>query len=164
MSLPSVLCFEVLIWTDKIFLLSSITGAFGKISSILLKSEGSRPTSEQNVGDTKESKQQNKHVEGFYEEYSFLKEEPVQSFVTVSVRNSLEEDKTFVRFDTDLPGDVVVHWGVCRDGTKRWEVPPAPHPPKTRVFRNKALQTLLKVQVDKILFFFKRRTFLCLGK
>lgn len=132
---------------------SSITGAFGQISSFLLKSEGSCPTGEKNVGDAKESKQQNKHVEGFYEECSFLKEELVQSFVTVSVTNNLKEDNTFVRFDTDLPGDVVVHWGVCRDGTKTWEIPPAPHPPETKVFRNKALQTLLKVQVDRTPFF-----------
>eukprot|EP00268_Persea_americana_P024149 TRINITY_DN23634_c0_g1_i1.p1 TRINITY_DN23634_c0_g1~~TRINITY_DN23634_c0_g1_i1.p1 ORF type:complete len:925 (-),score=187.89 TRINITY_DN23634_c0_g1_i1:415-3189(-) len=124
-------------------------GAFSQISSLLLKSEGSRPTGEKHVGDAKESQLQNKHVEGFYEECSFLKEELVQSFVTVSVTNNLKEDNTFVRFDTDLPGDVVVHWGVCRDGTKTWEIPPAPHPPETKVFRNKALQTLLKSNKDR---------------
>lgn len=123
-------------------------GAFNQISSILLKAEGSQPKGDENVGDTKNTQQQNKRVEGFYEEYTILKEKPVQNFVTVTVRNGLETDKTFVHFETDLPGDVIIHWGVCKDSNKSWEVPSAPHPPKTSIFRNKALQTLLKPKED----------------
>ncbi|XP_058105304.1 alpha-amylase 3, chloroplastic [Magnolia sinica] len=119
-------------------------GALDQISTILLKPEGSRPKGEESVVDSKDAKQQNRRVEGFYEECSILKEEPTQNFVTVSVRNCDETDKNVVRFDTDLPGDVVVHWGVCRDDKKRWEIPAAPHPPQTNIFRKKALQTLLQ--------------------
>ncbi|KAK1305862.1 hypothetical protein QJS10_CPA10g00593 [Acorus calamus] len=115
-------------------------GAFDKFSNILLKTDGSHPKSKDNVGGANNAKQQN----GFYEEYPILKEEPVQSFMTVSVKESDEEGKNLVGFDTDLPGEVVIHWGVCKDYNKMWEIPPPPHPPGTKIFRNKALRTSLQ--------------------
>ncbi|KAF3971426.1 hypothetical protein ACB098_03G165000 [Castanea mollissima] len=45
---------------------------------------------------------------------------------------------------TDLPGDVVIHWGVCLDGAKKWEIPSAPYPPETIAFKDKALRTRLQ--------------------
>ncbi|XP_008808382.2 alpha-amylase 3, chloroplastic isoform X2 [Phoenix dactylifera] len=119
-------------------------GAFDQISSLLVNAEGSSSKPQEAVGEAKVTKRQNKRIQGFYEEYSLLKEEFVQNFMTVTVRKSDESDKNIVQFDTDMPGDVVVHWGVCRDNGKNWEIPPAPHPPATKIFRRKALQTLLQ--------------------
>lgn len=65
--------------------------------------------------------------------------------MSVSVRQCPDTAKNILYLETDLPGDVVVHWGVCRDDAKNWEIPAAPHPPETTVFKNKALRTLLKV-------------------
>lgn len=110
-----------------------------------MKAEGSSSKPQETVGEAKVTKRQSRHIQGFYEEYSLLKEEFLQNFMTVTVRKSDESDKNIVQFDTDIPGDVVVHWGVCRDDGKKWEIPPAPHPPATKIFRRKALQTLLQV-------------------
>ncbi|XP_077245278.1 alpha-amylase-like 3 [Tasmannia lanceolata] len=118
-------------------------GILGQISTTLLGTEGSRLKEGDNTSGSKRAKQ-NQRIEGFYEEYSILKEEHVQTFVSVSVSDSQEKDKNLVHFDTDLRGDVTVHWGVCRDNDKRWEIPAAPHPPETSIFRKKALQTLLQ--------------------
>nr|DAD31168.1 TPA_asm: hypothetical protein HUJ06_010019 [Nelumbo nucifera] len=125
---------------------SSIAGALGQISNILLKSE--KPKGEEDTGETNETKKQNKCQEGFYEEHSIFKEVPVQNSLTVSVRKCPEKDKNLVHLDTDLPGDVIVHWGVCRDNDKKWEIPAAPHPPETQIFKRKALRTLLQPKED----------------
>lgn len=123
-------------------------GAFDQISSFLLKAEGSSSKPQKPLGEVKVTKWQNKHIQGFYEEYSLLKEEFVQNFIEVTVRKSNESDKNIVQFDTDIPGDVVVHWGVCKDNGKKWEIPPVPYPPATRIFRHKALQTLLQPKTN----------------
>jgi alpha-amylase len=86
------------------------------------------------------------HILGFYEEYPILKSDYVQNFVTVTVRRDNESHKKLVEFDTDIPGEVIIHWGVCKDNTMAWEIPTEPHPPATKVFRQKALQTLLQVR------------------
>ncbi|KAG1367590.1 alpha-amylase 3, chloroplastic [Cocos nucifera] len=123
-------------------------GTFDQISSLLVKAEGSSSKPQETVGEAKVTKWQNRHIQGFYEEYSLLKQEYLQNFMTVTVRKSDKSDKNIVQFDTDIPGDVVVHWGVCRDNGKKWEIPPAPHPPATKIFRRKALQTLLQPKTN----------------
>lgn len=87
----------------------------------------------------------NRRLEGFYEELPLVKKVPVCNTLTVTVRKSPESAKKLVYLETDLPGDVVVHWGVCRDGNKKWELLAAPLPPDTEIFKNKALRTRLQV-------------------
>ncbi|KAL7163952.1 hypothetical protein ACSBR2_039958 [Camellia fascicularis] len=118
-------------------------GALGQLSSVLLKSEGAHPKGE----DSSESRypnQKNKSLEGFYEEHSIVREVLISNSVTVSVRKCPEMAKNLLYMETDLPGDVVVHWGVCKDDGKKWEIPAEPYPAETIVFKKKALRTLLK--------------------
>lgn len=116
------------------------SGKLKQISSLLLKPKGSR---------SKEELFQNRQITGFYEEYPILKDELVHNSMTVTVKKSNVTDKNLVHIDTDIPGNVVVHWGVRRENKKHWEVPSAPHPPSTKIFRKKALQTLLQVCRNK---------------
>ncbi|THF98259.1 hypothetical protein TEA_005526 [Camellia sinensis var. sinensis] len=102
-------------------------GALGQLSSVLLKSEGAHPKGE----DSSESRypnQKNKSLEGFYEEHSIVREVLISNSVTVSVRKCPEMAKNLLYMETDLPGDVVVHWGVCKDDGKKWEIPAEPYP------------------------------------
>lgn len=85
------------------------------------------------------------YVSDFYEEYSVIMELVLNS-VTVTVRKSCHADENLIYFDTDIPGDVIIHWGVCRNDIKKWETPSAPFPPSSKIFRQKALQTLLQVR------------------
>lgn len=119
--------------------ISSIVGALGQLSNLLVKPESN---SKGGSGDTKEEK---KNLEGFNEELPIVKEVAVDNSVSVSVRQCPETTKYLLYLATDLPGDVIVHWGACRDETRKWEIPAAPHPPETTVFKNKALRTLLQV-------------------
>lgn len=126
-------------------------GAFSQISSLLSKSEGSRFKAKETISeseDTSDTVQQNKPFAEFNEEYSVSKEDFVQNYMTVTVKRNKENENNLVHFDTDIPGNVVVHWGVCRDSNKKWEIPSTPHPPATRIFRRKALQTLLQPKSD----------------
>lgn len=113
----------------------------GQVSNLLLKTE----SSDQKGDDTKESNLKKRLLQGFYEEHSVFKEICIDNLMTVSVRHSREEGKNELYIETDLPGDVVVHWGVCRDEGKNWEVPEEPYPPETITFKNKALRTRLQV-------------------
>ncbi|KAI3931330.1 hypothetical protein MKX01_040247 [Papaver californicum] len=127
-----------------------LPGALDQISNLVLKEEGSSPNVEEKIGgEVEEPAQQNMGLEAFYEEYSILKEFPVQNAMTVSVTKSPDSEKNLVNVETDLPGDVVVHWGVCRDSDKKWEIPEAPHPAETTTFKNKALQTILQLKEDE---------------
>ncbi|KAK9116871.1 hypothetical protein Sjap_015818 [Stephania japonica] len=128
-------------------------GAFGQLSAMLLKAEGSTPEGEENVGGSKVPKQIRKRLEGFYEECSVFKETSVENTLSVHVKGSSVKKIFFVNLETDLPGDVVVHWGACRDNEKRWEIPDSPHPPQTKIFKKKALQTLLQLSFDPPLLF-----------
>ncbi|XP_020099176.1 alpha-amylase 3, chloroplastic isoform X1 [Ananas comosus] len=118
-------------------------GALEQIST-LLKPEGSSPMTQETLRGGREAKQWNSRIAGLYEEFSISKEEPVQNLMTVTVRKSNDTEKKLVQFDTDIPGEVTVHWGVCKDDSKKWEIPPTPHPPATKLFRSKALQTSLQ--------------------
>lgn len=121
------------------------SGALNQIPGILSNAEGS--TSKQK--DSKDNKilKQNRIISRFNEEFPILREEFVTNFMTVSVTRSEDTHKKFLQFDTDLPGDVVVHWGVCKADGRKWEIPSTPHPPRTKIFRHKALQTLLQVKI-----------------
>ncbi|XP_031286260.1 alpha-amylase 3, chloroplastic isoform X1 [Pistacia vera] len=119
-------------------------GALGQISNKLDKAEASQSKDQDSKTEFKEPKRENMRLEGFYEELAIVKEVVTHNTVIVSVRKCLETAKNLLYLETDLPGDVVIHWGVCRDDTKKWEIPAASHPPETIVFKNKALRTLLK--------------------
>ncbi|KAK8484351.1 hypothetical protein V6N11_049625 [Hibiscus sabdariffa] len=121
------------------------SGALHQFSNVLLKAEASPADSpNNNNNESKDSKNKNRHLEGFYEELSIVKEVSVGNLVSVAVRKSLETSKLVLHLETDVPGNVVVHWGICRDDAKRWEIPAAPYPPETTLFKNKALRTLLQ--------------------
>ncbi|KAK3026635.1 hypothetical protein RJ639_040662 [Escallonia herrerae] len=119
-------------------------GALGQLSNMLLNSEGVQYNGEDGTSDVREPTQQKRHLEGFYEEHSIVKESLIDSSVSVSVRRSPETAKNSLHIETDLPGDIVVHWGICKDEGKRWEIPAEPYPTETVVFKNKAMRTLLQ--------------------
>ncbi|XP_022998113.1 alpha-amylase 3, chloroplastic-like [Cucurbita maxima] len=118
-------------------------GALVQLYNLLVKAESNSKDQGSNgeSGDTKENKM---YLEGFYEELPIVKEVAVDNLVCVSVSKRPETTKYLLYLETDLPGDVIVQWGACRDETRKWEIPAAPHPPETTVFKNKALRTLLQ--------------------
>lgn len=118
----------------------------GQISHILPKSE---ETTDDKIQDNSslsvDPKQENSQVEGFYVELPITREVTVNNSISVSIRKCPESVKNLLYLETDIPGDIVLHWGVCRDDSRRWEVPPAPHPPETVAFKDRALRTQLQV-------------------
>lgn len=120
---------------------------FYHFTSFLLKPEKSQPDSyvQDNAGETKDKRLDILQVKGFYEEYPITKEEPVENSLTVSVSRDYKMDKNHLHFDTDIPCQVVVHWGVCKNSNTMWEFPASPHPAESKVFREKAIQTTLQV-------------------
>lgn len=123
--------------------LSSILGAF--LPNMLLKAEELPSKDQDSSSDSKDAKQENKHVQGFYQEQPITKQVVIQNSATVSVTKCFKTAKNLLYLETDLPGEVVVHWGVCRDDAKNWEISAGPYPPETTVFKNRALRTLLQV-------------------
>ncbi|KAL2904364.1 Alpha-amylase 3 chloroplastic [Bienertia sinuspersici] len=121
-------------------------GNSGQLPDIILKGKGPEPGREASSDSTLSKGL----LEGFYKEQSIVKEISVCNSLFVSVKKCPETDKNLVTLETDLPGDVVVHWGVCRNNKKKWEVPAAPHPPNTEVFKRKALRTRLQTKVDGV--------------
>lgn len=93
-----------------------------------------------------------KPIVTFNEDYTIVKEEPIQNSMTVTVRSDKNSDKNIVEFDMDIPGHVVLHWGVYLDESKNWHVPPPPYPPATKLLRKNALQTLLEVMQEYVDF------------
>ncbi|XP_052172660.1 alpha-amylase 3, chloroplastic isoform X2 [Diospyros lotus] len=110
-------------------------GALGQLSSVLLKSTEDNSAS-------RDSTQM--RLEGFYEEHPIVKEVLTGNSVNVSVRKCPDAAKNLLHIETDLPGEVLLHWGVCKDNSYKWEIPAEPYPAGTIVFKNKALRTLLK--------------------
>ncbi|KAG6713132.1 hypothetical protein I3842_05G136400 [Carya illinoinensis] len=119
-------------------------GALGPLSNLLIKAEVSRANGSESSNESREAEQKSRSLEGFYEEQPIAKQVAFDNSVTVSVRKCPETAKNLLYVETDLPGDVFIHWGVCRDDAKTWEIPDAPHPPETVSFRDKALQTRLQ--------------------
>ncbi|XP_057494019.1 alpha-amylase 3, chloroplastic-like [Actinidia eriantha] len=118
-------------------------GPFEQLSSLLLKSEEAHPKGEDN-SDSRGPSKKTKCLEGFYEEHSIVKEVLINNSVSVSARKCPKTAKNLLHIETDIPGDVVVHWGLCKDDGEKWEIPAKPYPAETIVFKNKALRTLLK--------------------
>ncbi|KAL0447072.1 UNVERIFIED_CONTAM: Alpha-amylase 3, chloroplastic [Sesamum latifolium] len=89
-------------------------GALGQLSSILLKPEAAESKGE----DIEELSLQKRPLQSFYEEHSVVKEIVACNTVSVSVRHCQEKAKNILCLETDLPGDVVVHWVSAE--MKRW--------------------------------------------
>ncbi|KAG2702261.1 hypothetical protein I3760_06G081800 [Carya illinoinensis] len=123
--------------------LSMWPGAFGPLSNLVLGAEVSHTNDSDGTNEFREPKQESRSLEGFYEQ-PIAKHVALENSVTVSVRKCPETAKSLLYVETDLPGDVVIHWGVYRDDAKRWEIPSGPHPPETIFFRDKALRTRLQ--------------------
>jgi len=123
--------------------ISCITGNLGQIYKIFYKSKADENESSESRVPEREKNQ----AEGFYEEVCVTKKVLISNSVTVSTKKCFQSGavKDILYVETDLPGDVVLHWGVCRDGSRRWEVPPPPHPPGTVAFKDRALRTPLWV-------------------
>ncbi|XP_029127408.1 alpha-amylase 3, chloroplastic isoform X2 [Cajanus cajan] len=117
-------------------------GNLGQISEMFFKSRADRDERSESRVPEKENNQ----PERFYEEVSVTKKVSVKNSISVSTKKCFESGqvKDLIHFETDLPGDAVLHWGVCRDDSKKWEVPPPPHPPGTVSFKGRALRTQLR--------------------
>uniref|UniRef100_A0A2P2JSC4 1,4-alpha-D-glucan glucanohydrolase n=1 Tax=Rhizophora mucronata TaxID=61149 RepID=A0A2P2JSC4_RHIMU len=117
------------------------------LSNILLNTQSSSKSSDSS-NQSKDPKQEIRQLEAFYEEQPICKQVSIENSLTISAKKCPKTGKIILYLDTDLPGQVVVHWGVCKDGNKNWEIPAAPHPPETSIFKNKALRTLLQPKED----------------
>lgn len=123
--------------------------ALEQLSNMLLKLDTMYNKGQDNSSRSKHSNG-NSQLEGFSEELPITKEISVNNSVSVSVRKCSETAKNILCLETDLPKNVVLHWGVCRDEARKWEVPPAPHPPETVIFKGRALRTPLQVQSSQV--------------
>ena len=119
-------------------------GLSGQFSSTVFQSKDTQSEDENKNGNLKESVQQKISLESFCEEHSIVKETSVTNSMSVYMKKSLEASNHLVHIETDIPGDVIVHWGVCKDESKKWEIPSEPFPVNTSIFKNKALRTLLQ--------------------
>ena len=117
----------------------------GQLSNVFWKAETLDSKDEEKR--TLDPGQEKRTLEGFYEELPIAKKVAVNNSVSISVRKCPDTAKSLLYMETDLLGDVVVHWGVCRDDAKNWELPASPYPPDTVIFKAKALRTLLQVEM-----------------
>ncbi|XP_058764076.1 alpha-amylase 3, chloroplastic [Vicia villosa] len=115
-----------------------------QISNALLKSEATDDKIQDNNSVSESPKPESSQVEGFSVELSLTKEVTVNNSISVSIKKSSETAKNILDLETDIPGDVFLHWGACRDDLRKWEAPPAPHPSETVAFKETALRTKLK--------------------
>lgn len=123
-------------------------GALGKLSNILLKPDEPGVEVQEKSKSSFDITKERKGLEEFYEEMPISKHVADDNSVSVTARKCSETSKNIVTIETDLPGDVTVHWGVCKNGTKKWEIPAEPYPEETSLFKNKALRTRLQVIVE----------------
>ncbi|XP_047176149.1 alpha-amylase 3, chloroplastic-like [Vigna umbellata] len=119
-------------------------GALGQISNILLKSDATHDKVQDDNTGSRTTQVENSQLEGFYIELPITKEIIVNNSINVSIRKCAETAKNNLYLETDIPGDILLHWGVCRDDLRWWEIPPAPHPPETIAFKDRALRTKLQ--------------------
>ncbi|KAK7348567.1 hypothetical protein VNO80_23125 [Phaseolus coccineus] len=119
-------------------------GALGQISNILLKSDATHDKVQDGNTGSRNTKVENSQLEGFYVELPITKEIIVNNSISVSIRKCSETAKNNLYLETDIPGDILLHWGVCRDDLRWWEIPPTPHPPETIAFKDRALRTKLQ--------------------
>lgn len=120
------------------------TGALGPLSNMLLKAEASHTNGPHSSNESRAFENKSRSLEGFYEEQPIAKQVAIDNSIAVYARKCSKTAKNLLYVETDLPGDVLIHWGVCRDNTKTWEIPAAPHPPDTMAFKDKALRTRLQ--------------------
>ncbi|XP_024995287.1 alpha-amylase 3, chloroplastic [Cynara cardunculus var. scolymus] len=120
-------------------------GSSGQLSSMLIQSDGE---GENKSDDSKESIQQKRSLQSFNEEHYIIKETLLENSMNVYMKRCSEASSNLLRIETDIPGDVIVHWGVCKDESKKWEIPVGPYPANTSVFKNKALRTQLPIKED----------------
>ncbi|KAK7362191.1 hypothetical protein VNO77_04297 [Canavalia gladiata] len=118
-------------------------GALGQISNILLKTEATHDKVQDDNSGSIDPKLDSQ-LEGFYVELPITKEVIVNNSINVSIKKCSETAKNLLYLQTDIPGDILLHWGVCRDDLRWWEIPPAPHPPETVAFKDRALRTKLQ--------------------
>lgn len=123
-------------------------GALGKFSNIILESDEPGAEVQDKSKSSSDVTKERKGLEEFYEEMPISKHVADDNSVTVTARKCPETSKNVVTIETDLPGDVTVHWGVCKNGSKKWEIPEKPYPEETSLFKNKALRTRLQVSVE----------------
>lgn len=123
-------------------------GILGQLSNIHLKQEKSGAEVKKESKSSSDSTKERKGLQEFYEEMPISKHVSDDNSVSVTARKCPETSKNIVSIETDLPGDVTVHWGVCKNGSKRWEIPSEPYPEETSLFKNKALRTHLQVRVE----------------
>ncbi|KAL1213666.1 Alpha-amylase 3 [Cardamine amara subsp. amara] len=123
-------------------------GALGKLSNILLKADEPGAKVQEKSKSSSDSTKERKGLEEFYEEMPISKHVSDDNSVSVTARKCPETSKNIVTVETDLPGDVTVHWGVCKNGSKKWEIPAEPYPEETILFKKKALRTRLQRKDD----------------
>lgn len=123
-------------------------GAIGQLSNIPLKQDESSAEVQKKSKSSSDSTKERKGLQEFYEEMPISKRVADDNSVSVTARKCSETSKNIVSIETDLPGDVTVHWGVCKNGSKKWEIPSEPYPEDTSLFKNKALRTRLQVRVE----------------
>lgn len=120
-------------------------GILDWMSGMFLKPEESPSQALENGSAIEDAKRSNEGGDCVCKEYKLSKETVLENFLRVSVQKNTEEKLNLVSFDTDLPGDVVLHWGVCKDDAKRWEIlHQGEYASDTIVFRRRALQTTLQ--------------------
>ncbi|KAL7611278.1 hypothetical protein Lser_V15G11522 [Lactuca serriola] len=109
-------------------------GTSGELSGVMVQSENSVSEDENRSDKLKE----------FCEEHSIVKETLVEHSMNVYIKKGSDASNNVLHMETDIPGDVIVHWGICKDESLKWEIPSEPHPDNTSVFKNKALRTQLQ--------------------
>lgn len=120
-------------------------GILDWMSGMFLNPKESSPQTLQNGSEIEDANPTNQIGDGVCKEYKLSKENVLKNILRVSVQKNTEDKLNLVSFDTDLPGDVVLHWGVCKDDSKRWEMlRQDEYPSDTIVFRRRALQTTLQ--------------------
>ncbi|XP_023743175.1 alpha-amylase 3, chloroplastic isoform X2 [Lactuca sativa] len=106
----------------------------GELSGVMVQSENSVSEDENRSCKLKE----------FCEEHSIVKETLVEHSMNVYIKKGSDASNNVLHMETDIPGDIIVHWGICKDESLKWEIPSEPHPDNTSVFKNKALRTQLQ--------------------
>ncbi|KAF5754834.1 putative glycosidase [Helianthus annuus] len=116
--------------------------AVGRLSSMMIQSEETHSETENKNDNSKES------VKGFHVEHPIVQETAVENAMNVHIKRCLKTSKYLVNMETDIPDDIIVHWGISTDGSNKWEIPSGPYPANTNLFKNKALRTQLQRKED----------------
>ncbi|CAH2066446.1 unnamed protein product [Thlaspi arvense] len=123
-------------------------GALGQLSNLVVKPDEPGADVQEKSESSSDLTKERKGLEEFYEEMPISKHVSGDNSVSVTARKCPETSKNIVSIETDLPGDVTVHWGVCKNGSKKWEIPAEPYPEETTLFKKKALRTRLQRKDD----------------